>query len=253
MERIKWLCSKALLHVCAFMDMDCASPTESLRTHKNIFIVSSWGTSFYHADFPPLLSQRFWRKNSSILPSPPPYLLKSHFIKVMDSTSNKIATAAIIARHWRHAAGRTKYHSPFNVYDLQNLLQVHTVIKGGGKSIFCQVCAGKPPGVCIWRWLWISVISPHQIMHLSLNFTFAFQSEEGNEHWQHTIRAQATTGNKASLRSRVRRDWEGQAHNYRGQREEREKGGSIMSRAGQLEKLAFQRKTDGWGGWELGR
>lgn len=148
MERIKWLCSKALLHVCAFMDMDCASPTESLRTHKNIFIVSSWGTSFYHADFPPLLSQRFWRKNSSILPSPPPYLLKSHFIKVMDSTSNKIATAAIIARHWRHAAGRTKYHSPFNVYDLQNLLQVHTVIKGGKKKyILSGLCWEAPWGV----------------------------------------------------------------------------------------------------------
>lgn len=41
-------------------------------------------------------------------------------------------------------------------------------------------------------------------MHLSLNFTFAFQSEEGNEHWQHTIRAQATAGNKASLQSHVR-------------------------------------------------
>lgn len=59
----------------------------------------------------------------------PLYLLKSHFIKVMDNASNQIATAAIIARQWHHVAGRTKYDSPFNAYDLQNLLQVHTVLE----------------------------------------------------------------------------------------------------------------------------
>lgn len=151
----------------------------------------------------------------------------------MDNTSNKIATAAIIARQWHHVAGRTKYDSPFNAYDLQNLLQVHTVIE---EKKYGDLVPGSPPRCVFLRWQWISVISLHQIMHLSLNFTFAFQSEEGNEHWQHTIRAQATAGNKASLRSGVRRGWGGQAHNYRGQRVEREKGESITARAGQLQK-----------------
>lgn len=55
------------------------------------------------------------KKNSSILfffSLSLLYLLKSHFIKVMDNASNKIGTSAIIARQWRPVAGRTKYDSP---------------------------------------------------------------------------------------------------------------------------------------------
>lgn len=71
----------------------------------------------------------------------------------MDNASNKIATAAIIARQWHHVAGRTKYDSPFNAYDLQNLLQVHTVIKAKKKKRvdFGKLVPGSPLGVCILR------------------------------------------------------------------------------------------------------
>lgn len=150
MERIKWLCSKALLRTRAFTWTALRQQKAYAHTKKNIFIVSSWGISFYHADFsPPCFLRGFKGKKKTVLScfflSPPLYLLKSHFIKVMDNASNKIATAAIIARQWHHVAGRTKYDSPFNAYDLQNLLQVHTVIKAKKKSGFRQVSAGKPP------------------------------------------------------------------------------------------------------------
>jgi len=75
-----------------------------------------------HADFPsPSLGRE--KKISFICLFA---LLKSHFIKVMDNTSNKIATAAITVQPWHHIAEYTKYNSPFNTYDLQNLLQVRT-------------------------------------------------------------------------------------------------------------------------------
>lgn len=51
----------------------------------------------------------------------------------------------------------------------------------------------KPPAVCILYWQWISVIGPYQIMHLSLNFTFAFKSEERNEHCWLKIREAGPT------------------------------------------------------------
>lgn len=66
----------------------------------------------------------------------------------MDNTSNQIATAAIIARQWHHVAGRTKYDSPFNAYDLQNLLQVHTVLEGK-KVDLGKLVLGSPLG-CVF-------------------------------------------------------------------------------------------------------
>lgn len=156
MERIKWLCSKALLHVCAFT-WTVLSPNRKLtHTQKHIYRFFLRNL-ILPCRFPPpplAFSEGLkGKKNSSILFfSPPLYLLKSHFIKVMDNTSNKIATAAIIARQWHHVAGRTKYDSPFNAYDLQNLLQVHTVIKEKKKKVnFGKLVLGSPPGCVFLR------------------------------------------------------------------------------------------------------
>lgn len=152
MERIKWLCSKALLHVCAFT-WTVLSPNRKLtHTQKHIYRFFLRNLILPCRFPPPCFLRGFEgeKKQFYLVFFPPLYLLKSHFIKVMDNTSNKIATAAIIARQWHHVAGRTKYDSPFNAYDLQNLLQVHTVIKEKKKSGFRQVGTGKPPGVCIF-------------------------------------------------------------------------------------------------------
>lgn len=140
MERIKWLCSKALLHACALTWT--ALPQQKAYAHTKTYLSFLLEESHFTMQICPpcflrgfeeikkiVLSCFFWVFFPSTL-----YLLKSHFIKVMDNTSNKIATAAIIARQWHHVAGRPKYDSPFNAYDLRNLLQVHTVLKEGEKK-----------------------------------------------------------------------------------------------------------------------
>lgn len=154
MERIKWLCSKALLHACAFTWT--ALPQRKAYTHTKTYLSFLLEESHFTMQIcpPPLAFSEGLKKKKIVLSCffflslpPPLYLLKSHFIKVMDNTSNKIATAAIIARQWHHVAGRTKYDSPFNAYDLQNLLQVHTVIKEKKKWIQPSWCWEAPWGV----------------------------------------------------------------------------------------------------------
>lgn len=129
--------------------------------------------------------------------------LKSHFIKVMDNTSNKIATQQLLLRALHPHCWTHKIWFPSNAYDL--LQQVHTFIEVGFGQVMLVL---KPPAVCILYWQWISVIGPYQIMHLSLNFTFAFKSEEGNEHcW---LKIREADSNKTSLWSVKRQGWGGQ-------------------------------------------
>lgn len=151
MERIKWLCSKALLHVCAFTWT--VLPQQKAYAHTKTYLSFLIEESHFTMQISPPCFLRVFEGEKKqfylvffFFPTPL-YLLKSHFIKVMDNASNKIATAAIIARQWHHVAGRTKYDSPLNAYDLQNLLQVHTVIKGGGEWISASWCWEALQGV----------------------------------------------------------------------------------------------------------
>lgn len=116
-------------------------------------------------------------------------LLKSHFIKVMDNTSNKIATAAITVQPWHHIAEYTKYDSPFNAYDLQNLLQVRTFIR---KWILASWHRWAPWGV------YFILTANQSYQHLSDNafiikFHICISIWKGNEHWRRKIRAVGTT------------------------------------------------------------
>lgn len=148
------------------------------------YIYLLFNISFYHADSPCCSSQEFRKMVVSCF-----FVhLKSHFIKVMDNTSNKIATQQLLFRALHPHCWTHKIWFPSNAYDL--LQQVHTFIKVGFGQV---VLVLKPPAVCILYWQWISVIGPYQIMHLSLNFTFAFKSGEGNEHCWLKIREAGPT------------------------------------------------------------
>lgn len=107
----------------------------------------------------------------------------------MDNTSNKIATAAITVQPWHHIAEYTKYDSPFNAYDLQNLLQVRTFIR---KWILASWHRWAPWGV------YFILTANQSYQHLSDNafiikFHICISIWKGNEHWRRKIRAVGTT------------------------------------------------------------
>ncbi len=134
-----------------------------------------------------------------------------------------------------------KYNSPFNTYDLQNLLQVRTFTR----KWIRQVGTGEPPGVCI---LYLTANQSYQ--HLSDNafiikFHICISIWKGNEHWRRKIRAEGTTvitvpviRQPVGLRGSVTQRW-GQAHTKRGIIDQLRLSGRKM--------LSF-RKKENWGG-----
>lgn len=107
----------------------------------------------------------------------------------MDNTSNKIATAAITVQPWHHITEYTKYYSPFNAYDLQNLLLVRTFTR---KWILASWHWWAPWGV------YFILTANQSYQHLSDNafiikFHICISIWKGNEHWRRKIRAEGTT------------------------------------------------------------
>ena len=131
--------------------------------------------------------------------------IKSHLIKVILPWKRSVRNNYISNIAYTHHCWTQKNITPLNASnDPENLLQVHALPKkekekkkeskrgGEKKSGFGQVVLASSEAP--WGVYFILTVNQcyrtYQIMHLSLNFTFAFKSGEGNEHCWLKIRAQ---------------------------------------------------------------
>ena len=132
--------------------------------------------------------------------------IKSHLIKAIHTALKKISWQQLHFQYRLHPPLlNTEKYSPLNApNDLENLLQVHAFTKKKKKRKRKRASRGEKKKSGFGQVVLASSAAPrgvyfiltvnqcyrtYQIMHLSLNFTFAFKSGEGNEHCWLKIRA----------------------------------------------------------------